>query len=87
MNHVIRYAIAGVRKNGLRTMTSPHQGRNTFATPQEAADRLAALRSNNSNGLLESTCGRDLAVVRVHCYPVHFDPIGIFFTDADIVSR
>ena len=87
MNHVIRYAIAGVRKNGLRTMTSPHQGRNTWATTEEAQNLLKAVRENNRPQDIADVLGDDLAVVRVRCYPGHFDPMGIYFDESDIVSR
>ena len=83
----IRYVVTGVRPDGLRGMVDAVQGRNTFGTPQEAADQLKAMRENNSPGLLSSFCGTDLAVCRAQCYSVHHDPIGCWFKEEDIISR
>ena len=83
----IRYVVTGIRPDGLRGMVGAVQGRNTYATPQEAAGLLQSMRQNNSPGVLTAHCGTDLAVCRCECWPVHNDPHRCWFDEADVVSR
>ena len=87
MAYVTRYTLAAVKESGLRTLAFPAQGRNTWATPEGAKERLEAIRASNKPAEIFDFFGADLAVVKVRCYANHFDPVGIYFEESDIVSR
>ena len=79
---VTRYVITMPAKDmpeGTRTLMSAAQGRNTFATPQEAQASLDSLLQNNRPALLKELELVDLMVQPCECYPDHFDPKGIWF--------
>jgi hypothetical protein len=78
---VTRYVLTYVNKDGMRTLVGPQQGRCTYATPEEAEKHLADLRANNSPERLREFFGvPDKMEVRpCDCWPVHFDPVGIYF--------
>lgn len=84
-NHVMRWVITKVNKDGDRVLADPAQGRFTYATQQEAQARLDAITSspNNSADTLRDVFGdvSTLAVRCVPCHPRHFDPIGIYAND------
>ena len=85
--YVTRYTLAAVKESGLRTLAFAAQGRNTWATPDGAKERLEAIRASNKPAEIFDFFGADLAVVKVKCYAGHFDPVGIYFEESDIVSR
>ena len=76
---VIRYVVTHAGRDGLRTLTGPAQGRHTFATQAEAEQHLADMMRNNSRAVLESVYTLPLEVRACECWPVHFDPKGIYF--------
>jgi hypothetical protein len=80
---VIRYVITYKRPGESRTLIGPAQGRNTYATPEEALALLQAMHANNPRSLLASVYGDpdSLQVRACECYPVHFDPIGRYFDE------
>jgi hypothetical protein len=92
-DHVIRYVVTHIGKDGLRTLCGPAQGRHTNETHEEAQQMLDSMMVNN---LVEGDClarvyGLPLEVHPVKCYPGHFDPMGIYFdsisTVMDIASE
>jgi hypothetical protein len=80
---VIRWVITHLDREGQRVLTGAAQGRNTFATYREADDRLRATTANNSADTLASVYGAQaLGTFEVRpcdCWPVHFDPKGVYF--------
>ncbi len=76
---VTRYVLTYVNKDGFRTLFGAAQGRNTHATQAEAEKRLAAVLSNNSANTLKAY--PHMQVRPCECWPVHFDPKGIYFDD------
>lgn len=88
-DHVIRYVVTHIGKDGLRTLCGPVQGRITKETPEEAQQLLDSMMQNNltEGERLAGVYGLPLEVRPVKCYPGHFDPIGIYFdTDASTQS-
>ena len=81
MKTITRYVITHIGKDGLRTLIGPAQGRNTYATMQDAEAERAAIIQNNSIDTLNSVYGLPLSVRECECYPVHFDPVGRYFED------
>ncbi len=73
-----RYVLTYINKDGHRTLFGAAQGRNTYATQSEAQTYLEAVRSNNSETTLEDY--KDMQVRLCECWPVNFDPKGIYFT-------
>ncbi len=79
MEYVTRYIVTHLR-NGFRCFFDPRQGRYTYATPEEAQQRIDAFLAEPSNtpdrwrsiNVNENT----LEVCTVSCYPGHFDPAG-----------
>lgn len=83
MDTVIRYVVTKVDKNGMRTLAMAAQGRNTYASAEEAQTWLDAMRNSphNSAQTLQSVYG-DVTKMEVRpceCWPVHFDPKGVYF--------
>ena len=78
-NGVTRYVITHIGKDGLRTLAQACQGRNTYATPEEAQSMIDAMMKNNSMDTLKSVFNLPLEVRPCECYPKHFDPKGIYF--------
>jgi hypothetical protein len=72
---VIRYVATRIDADGDRVLAYAAQGRNTFATPQEAQRWIDAVKRNNAASLNPDT----LEVRPCECYPKHFDPKGIYF--------
>jgi hypothetical protein len=70
-----------INKDGLRTLTGAAQGRNTHATAEAAQRMLDAMLENNSASTLRSVFGDNprFAVRACECWPVHFDPKGVYF--------
>lgn len=83
VDYVIRYVPTYLNKHGQRTLMRAAQGRNTFATEQEAQEWIEAVTRNNSNGLVTQIWGTDpqFAVRPCKCWPGHFDPKSVYFDD------
>ena len=77
---VIRYVPTHIDKDGARTLMRAAQGGQTFATTEEAQAWIDAVRRNNSTDTLRSVFGPDTYEVReCECWPMHFDPKGVYF--------
>lgn len=78
----IRYMVTCIRKQGLRQIIDSQQGRNTFATVEEAQIDLANVLKNNSVETLISVygpqCMGTFKVSPIECWPGHNDPKGIY---------
>lgn len=76
---IIRHVVTIPCKDGIgRTLMGPAQGRNTHATPEEAQAWIDGYFANNSQATLDMF-GRDLQVRECKCYPIHFDPMNVYF--------
>lgn len=82
-DHVIRFVVTHVNKDGDRVLAHAAQGRNTYATETEAQAWITAARANNHPDTLKGVYPDpdSLAVRLCECWPVHFDPKGIYFDD------
>jgi len=80
-DHVIRYVVTHIGKDGMRTLIGPAQGRCTYATQEQAEEYKTAVLSNNSMDTLKSMYGFPLEVRPCRCWPLHFDPKEIYFDD------
>lgn len=80
---VVRYVATYVGQDGLRTLMTAAQGRNTYATPGEAQAWLDAVYAIGTNAptTLASIWGENPQpeVRPVECWAGHFDPIGVYF--------
>lgn len=80
---VERFVPTHINKDGVREMATAAQGRNTYATADEAQGWIDAVLNpdTNSADVLRSVFGdvSTFAVRPVWCWPGHFDPIGIYF--------
>lgn len=78
---VTRYVATYVNKDGERTLMQPAQGRNTYATHDEAQAWIDAVTANNSADTVRSLWGDNpqFAVRPCPCYPGHFDPQTVWF--------
>lgn len=87
-DHVIRYVVTHLAKDGLRTLCGPAQGRLTHETPEGAQQHLDSMMQNNQieGGLLAGIYGLPLEVRPVKCYPGHFDPMGIYFDTENVLQ-
>jgi len=81
IDSVTRYVPTYVGKDGLRTLMRGAQGRNTFATPEEAAWWLGEVTNYNSAERIREIWGDNpqFEVRPCECWPHHFDPKGIYF--------
>jgi hypothetical protein len=77
--HVTRYVVTHIGKNGLRTLADAQQGAFTYATPEEAQARIDAWLETNGEKRLQSLFGLPLEVRACQCWAGHFDPVGIYF--------
>lgn len=81
-SYVTRYVVTQRNKEwGGRKLATAQQGGYTFATKEEAEQHMWAIMQNNSLDILESIFNLPLKVLPCPCYPVHFDPIGIYFEE------
>ena len=62
-----------------RVLAQHAQGQYTYATEEEAVSRMREILQNNSLRTLESLGMTDLRVDPCECWPVHFDPKGVYF--------
>lgn len=78
---VTRYVPTYVNKDGMRTLMRHAQGRDTFATEEEAAEWIAAVAANNSADTVRQIWGDDprFEVRPCPCWPGHFDPQTVCF--------
>lgn len=77
---VTRYVVTHVNKDGWRTLAHAQQGRCTYETPEAAQAWIDAARANTGNNLQSVYPSPDSLEVRpCECWPVHFDPKGIWF--------
>jgi hypothetical protein len=78
----IRYMVTCIRELGLRQIIDSQQGRNTFATVEEARIDLANVLKNNSVETLVSVygphCMGTFRISPIECWPGHNDPKGIY---------
>lgn len=84
--HVIRYVVTHILQSGVmrghRGLTFAQQGRNTYATPEQAQAWIEAARKNNSTSILAMYGTPDTLEVRAaRCYPGHFDPMDTWFEE------
>lgn len=79
MTYVTRFVITQ-SKDGQRVLADPQQGRFTYATADEAQERLDAMLSNNSQERLREVFGLPLEVRPCKCYAGHFDPAQYAFS-------
>lgn len=88
-DHVIRYVVTHINKDGMRTLCGPAQGRNTKETPEEAQELLNNMMKNNrmEGELLAGVYGLPLEVRPVKCYPGHFDPMRVYFDSEDYLEK
>lgn len=80
---VTRFVITHVSdKDGLRTLTLPCQGRNTYPTAEYAQLALNAFQGPSGLRKVLSAAEMDSLEVRpCECWPEHFDPKGVYFDD------
>lgn len=86
---VIRYVPTYRERGGLRALATAAQGRNTYATPDEARAWIDAVRKNNNAETIRSIFGPvdTFEVCACRCYPGHFDPCGVYFDEEDVIQR
>lgn len=76
---VIRYVPTHINREGMRTLATPCQGRHTYATPEEAQAWIDAVIGANPPEVIARHYGAPIEVRPCPCWPVHFDPVGIYF--------
>lgn len=78
---VTRYVPTYINKDGMRTLMRNAQGRDTFATEDEASDWIAAVITNNTADNIRQVWGSNprFEVRPCPCYPGHFDPQTVWF--------
>lgn len=81
MDSVTRFVGTYVNQKGVRTLMSAAQGRNTYATADEAQSWVDAVSKNNSASTIRQVWGDNprFEVRPVPCWPNHFDPQTICF--------
>lgn len=78
---VTRYVATYVNPDGMRTLMTAAQGRNTYATAEEAQSWINAVTQNNAAAdTIKQLWGDDpcFEVRPCECWPNH-DPKGIYF--------
>jgi hypothetical protein len=81
---VVTHIVQSGARTGLRVMTFPQQGRNTYDTAEEAQSWIEAARKNNSASTMAMYGVPDTLEVRaVQCYPGHHDPVRSVFDDKE----
>ncbi len=80
---VTRFVATHVNRDGMRTLTQGAQGRYTYETPDTAQEWIDAAIKTNSPDTLASIYGAQaintFEVRPCECWPVHFDPKGVWF--------
>lgn len=81
---VRRFVVTIAGRDGLRTLFDPAQGRFTYATREEAYDRLTAF-ARESRDRIDDLYGvgacTSMRVSECECWAGHFDPVGVYFDD------
>lgn len=80
--YVRRFVVTHLSKTGMRTLAHAAQGRHTYASREEAQTWIDAAQDQNGARLAE-LFGLPLQVRGCACYPVHFDPVSVWFPDED----
>jgi hypothetical protein len=77
------------RATGLRTLMRSAQGRYTYETPEAAQAWIDAVTQENSAERIASVWGYDpqFEVRPCECWAHHFDPVGVYFFDANEVRN
>lgn len=80
---VRRWVVTHIGRDGLRTLTHTAQGRETFATREEAQAWIDAAKENTPSQLA-SVVGdvSTLRPIEIECWPAHLDPKGTVFDPA-----
>lgn len=83
MTTVTRYAVFAPWRAmpGTMILAEPAQGRNTYATRDEADAMARAMAENNEDDRIRSVFGcepGELIALPVKCWAGHFDPVGIY---------
>lgn len=82
-NKVTRWVPTYVNRHGMRTLMRAAQGRDTFATMQEAQQWLNAVLQGTSTATIAQLWGNEprFAVRPCMCWASSFDPCGVWFDD------
>ena len=84
-DHVIRYVITYINRDGVRQLLGPAYGHRTHEKREQAVDSLKTVLSINSESDLAGAYGPQAVgtfeVRPCECWPRHFDPKTIFFDD------
>jgi len=65
---MIRYAITGIKKDGLRSLSMDNQGRNFKDTKEQAEIQLSQILSVNNHETIADLMGNALRVDAIDCY-------------------
>lgn len=77
---VRRFVVTHLSKKwGMRTLAHSQQGRYTYATEADAQAWIDEATARNTPERLKEFYGLPLEVRPCECYPVHFDPVGVWF--------
>ncbi len=78
---VTRYVGTYLNSHRERTLMAASQGRNTYATAEEAQAWIDAVTANNGAETVRQIWGKDprFEVRPCPCYPGHFDPQNVWF--------
>jgi len=81
MEHVTRYVATYVNREGIRTLMTAAQGRNTYASAEAAQAWIDAVTANNGVDTIKRVWGDhpQFDVRPCPCYPGHFDPQTVWF--------
>lgn len=64
----IRYVVTAIKKGGLRELAFDNNSRNTYATEEEATQKMQDVINNNNPETVAELVGTDLKVLPVQCY-------------------
>ncbi len=83
---VTRYVLTYVNRAGDRCMVDARQGRFTYATREEAQQRLDSLLAHNTPERLAEffSPNPQLDVRAAECWPNHFDPMTYYFNEGTL---
>lgn len=86
MKEVIRWVVTHINQDGIRIMSCSCQGRNTYATKEEAAKWIENMLANNNQETINAFgIATSFEPRRCECYPVHFDPIRLIYREEDLI--
>jgi len=78
---VVRFVVTNVGRDGLRTLTFAAQGRETYATREEAEEAMRVFAPQLREKVLGDRADT-LEVRECECWAGHHDPCGVYFDDA-----